>query len=232
MFVFVWCEKWARKPYDLYPVSNPDWYSDHSSGRTPWALAANARAHTHTHTHTDTHTHTHTHTNSFTHPSFFSLVLFLRHALEHTHATGSKCWLGISGGKETCASDTWLSGNKPGLPTWKRAHTHTNSHLKWRPEMHLSSSVFVSLPSTHKNRHAHAHTQFKDHLWWGLWRKRHLARRCLPVQGNVGHCTGCQCNTTNTGANIGTNASNQQWMAWAWESAAVMHLCEAVVNIQ
>lgn len=95
MFVFVWCEKWARKPYDLYPVSNPDWYSDHSSGRTPWALAANM------------HTRTHTHIDSFTHPSSFSFVLFLRHTLEHTHTTWSKCWLGISGGKKkTCASDT------------------------------------------------------------------------------------------------------------------------------
>lgn len=90
-------------------------------------------------------------------------------------------------------------------------HIYKHSPKKWHAEMHVSSTVFVSLPPTHKNRHAHAHTRFKDHLWWGLWRKRHLAQRCLPVQGNVGHCTGCQCNTTNTGANSGTNASNQQW---------------------
>lgn len=67
MFVFVWCEKWARIPYDLYPVTNPDWYSDHSSGRTPWALTAN--------------THTHTHTHSFTHllPDQLSIVRYTSH---------------------------------------------------------------------------------------------------------------------------------------------------------
>ncbi len=62
MFVFVWCEKWARIPYDLYPVSNPCWYSDHFPGRTPCAHCQ----HTQTHTHTPTYTHTFTY--SFTQP--------------------------------------------------------------------------------------------------------------------------------------------------------------------
>lgn len=38
--MFVCGENWARIPYDLYPVSNPDWYSDHSSGWTIWVFTA------------------------------------------------------------------------------------------------------------------------------------------------------------------------------------------------
>lgn len=147
MFVFVWCEKWARKPYDLYPVSNPDWYSDHSSGRTPWALAANM------------HTRTHTHIDSFTHPSSFSFVLFLRHTLEHTHTTWSKCWLGISGGKKNMCKwhmTVWQQTRFTNAKTCTHIYKHSPKNDMLRCTF-LPPSLSLSLLHTKTDMHTHIH---------------------------------------------------------------------------